>query len=327
MNGLPHQQCFARPLETPPAARIKFDQQTEPNLAEIASPTLKTRISPLNNQPWISQRTEPTDLHTTYPAAAETPAKHQTVTNRRLNWKWSAVTLTLALLAAPPLRAGPGVAKVTFEEALTQYRATTRWPARVRIKATDTVQRIGGLGDVRGRYDILFWKEGDQIDATQTYHDLIATPQGGERAGPVIDTVRIVYDRQSRQYLHYQIYSPGGPRQHQEIAQFGTTEAGLNGAFWMLGEGRELSGYIAGDDNVHLADVMAGGTNRTIRTETLSHGGRPLIVLEADTPFGHHALWLDPDADDAPRRIEVMRTQKDRYEGERCRRGSFGSGS
>jgi hypothetical protein len=217
-------------------------------------------------------------------------------------------------MAAPLLRAGPVTTGVTFEEALARYRTTTRWPARVRIEAANTVQRIGGLGDVRGRYDILFWKEGDQIDATQTYYDLIATPHGGERAGPVIDAVRIVYDRKLRQYLHYQIYSPGGPRQHQEIAQFGTTEAGLNSAFWMLGTGRELSGYIDGDDSIHLADVMARGTNRTIRTETLSHGGRPLIVLEADTPFGHHALWLDPEADDAPRRIEVTRTRQDRYE-------------
>lgn len=80
-----------------------------------------------------------------------------------------------------------------------------------------------------------------------------------------------------------------------------------------LGMGRLLDGIIFGGDDKSFVEVMRGASSLQLREEMEVVDGYPTYVLEADTKYGKHILWIDPEYGFNPRRIVIHKNIGDFY--------------
>ncbi len=79
----------------------------------------------------------------------------------------------------------------------------------------------------------------------------------------------------------------------------------------LLMEGIVLDGMIVGDNGLSLPEVMKKGTSLRLREKMENVDGHNTYVIEAGTPYGEHVLWVDPEYNFNPRRIEVRKSGTD----------------
>jgi hypothetical protein len=84
--------------------------------------------------------------------------------------------------------------------------------------------------------------------------------------------------------------------------------------------GRQLAsrifyGYFPYDDNQYFLNLVRDGRSNNQQSEAVIDGHRT-YVLESRNRYGLHTLWLDPNADFAPRRIRLEKRGTDLFNGE-----------
>ena len=80
-----------------------------------------------------------------------------------------------------------------------------------------------------------------------------------------------------------------------------------------VGPDRALDGITLGGDNKSFAEIMRQASSLRLRAEMEIVSGRPTYVLEAETKYGRHILWIDAEAGFNPRRVTIRKTVGDFY--------------
>jgi hypothetical protein len=81
-----------------------------------------------------------------------------------------------------------------------------------------------------------------------------------------------------------------------------------------FGSGRVLNGLCDGDNLLTFSEILHKSTRKIVRPEPEVVDGHKTVVLDAETPYGRYTLWLDPECNYNPRRIEVHKAGKDLFD-------------
>ncbi len=82
----------------------------------------------------------------------------------------------------------------------------------------------------------------------------------------------------------------------------------------ILEDGICLDGYVGGNKSFLLPDVMRAGSALRVREDMELVDGHETYVLEADTKYGKHIVWLDPEYGFNPRRIVIQKSGDDLFD-------------
>ena len=186
----------------------------------------------------------------------------------------------------------------TLENILESYRAALSASDRIALDAQYDVQIRGTIdaqAPVRESHRVVHRRDGDRYDVCMdsTFYD---------RSGTTLYTRRIWTVVQNGRELTFQGKSP------EDISGFVAagriTDRSIDQAHVMNGPGQELDGYVEGD-GLRLPDVLASANEIHLAPAPVEINGHLTYAIEADTKYGHYALWIDPAAGFNPRRIEL----------------------
>jgi hypothetical protein len=205
--------------------------------------------------------------------------------------------------------ANAGESSGKFDTILEKFKASTAIPDQFSLKATERVsvafRRESGDLLYYYLYKLQVHKDFDRIDAQQ--ERLTSTAEDMSRA----ETVFLRSVAADGQLLEFKNNEANQARELGISAIGDLTERATEKALWMgLQSGRVLEGHLGGNGyGNHLADVMKRGKRREMRVEEGSDG-TTVYMLEADTEYGRHTLWIDATSF-LPRRIERRKTGED----------------
>ncbi len=85
--------------------------------------------------------------------------------------------------------------------------------------------------------------------------------------------------------------------------------------FDLIGYGSVLSGIVPSSDGLGLGELLRTSPNVQIRPEPEKINSEEAIVVEFDTKYGNHTLWLSPSRQYMPIQIQVTREKGDLFNG------------
>ncbi len=106
---------------------------------------------------------------------------------------------------------------------------------------------------------------------------------------------------------------PGANQEQGRIDIFSNAQRIRRSYHRDIGPSAVLDGHISGCNDLSIPEILREATNMRLRDTEENIDGHDTYVLEAETKYGKHTLWIDSDAGFNPRRITVQKKIGDLY--------------